>query len=145
MHPPRQHHNTATPPPDGTQDEPEGCTLAQYAEAKVLPVAALKLYGLSQITYQGAPAVRIPYRNRAGVDLTARFRTELHKRSDGTDNRFKWKSGSTTLLYGLWRLDAEQNAPSRVLVEGESDCHTLWYHGVSATRRTLTASSVSTW
>src|SRR5260221_362823 len=132
MHPPRQHHNTATPPPDGTQDEPEGCTLAQYAEAKVLPVAALKLYGLSQITYQGAPAVRIPYRNRAGVDLTARFRTELHKRSDGTDNRFKWKSGSTTLLYGLWRLDAEQNAPSRVLVEGESDCHTLWYHGVSA-------------
>jgi DNA primase len=29
----------------------------------------------------------------------------------------------------LWQLRAE---PAVVIVEGESDCHTLWFHGINA-------------
>jgi hypothetical protein len=40
---------------------PRGLTLAQYAEAKKLPLAFLQSLGLGDFTYLGAPAVRIPY------------------------------------------------------------------------------------
>jgi hypothetical protein len=112
----------------------EGCTLVAYAAAKRLPPSSLRMFGLSEITYQNAPAVRIPYRDRAGLDRSVRFRVEVAKRPDGTDNRFRWKSGSKMLLYGLWRLDAERDKKQSAiaLVEGESDCHTLWYHGFPA-------------
>lgn len=45
--------------------------------------------------------------------------------------RFSWKKGSKTILYGLWRL--KQYADDYVvLVEGESDAQTLWYYGIQA-------------
>ena len=31
--------------------------------------------------------------------------------------------------YGLWRLKEARNAGYIIIVEGESDCHTLWIHG----------------
>ena len=31
----------------------------------------------------------------------------------------------------MWRLDGAREAGYAVLVEGESDCHTLWHHGVA--------------
>ena len=52
-----------------------------------------------------------------------RFRIAL----DG--DRFRWKSGTKPCLYGLHRLAEAQKAGQVVLVEGESDCHTLWFHG----------------
>jgi hypothetical protein len=108
--------------------QPLACTLAAYAELKRLPEPFLKELGLSDISYQGAPALRIPYRDLGGTEPAVRFRTALLK-SEAGDNRFRWKSGSKPLLYGLWRLRPE---PSVVIVEGESDCHTLWYHGINA-------------
>lgn len=45
--------------------------------------------------------------------------------------RFVWKKGSKTILYGLWRLKNYSN-DYIVLVEGESDAQTLWYYGVQA-------------
>jgi hypothetical protein len=111
----------------------EGCTLAAYAEAKRLPSGFLKMCGLSEITYQNVPVVRIPYRDSAQLERSVRFRIEVSKRADGTDNRFKWKSGSKVMLYGLWQLAGERGRQSAIaLVEGESDCHTLWYHGLPA-------------
>lgn len=101
-----------------------GCTLAEYAEAKKLPVEFLKKLGLSEITYSNSPAVRIPYRDIDGEERAVRFR----KATDGPD-RFAWKKGSKPFLYGLWRLGAPDSV---VLVEGESDCHTLWHHEVPA-------------
>src|SRR5262245_14571473 len=53
-YPPRQHHNTATPPGQNGVPGP-GCTLAQYAEAKLLPAAALRMFGLTDAKYGGAP------------------------------------------------------------------------------------------
>ncbi len=57
-----------------------------------------------------------------------RFRTALFK-GESTDNRFRWRHGSTPCLYGLWELREQRDV---VLVEGESDTHTLWWHGIHA-------------
>jgi len=59
--------------------------------------------------------------------MAVRFRVSL----EGV-NRFKWRTGTKPCLYGLWRLDKAQQAGFVVLVEGESDCHTLWYHNIPA-------------
>src|SRR4030095_16368467 len=53
-------------------------------------------------------------------------------RTAAEDNRFRWKSGSKPFLYGLDRLQAGTDAGHVVLVEGESDAHTLWFHGIPA-------------
>jgi hypothetical protein len=110
---------------------PPSCTLEAYAEAKRLPVGFLRSLGLSDITYSGSPAVRIPYRDCEGQERAVRFRCALKKGARG-DDRFRWKSGSRSLPYGLWRLEGASEAGYAVLVEGESDCHTLWHHGVEA-------------
>ena len=101
--------------------QPHGCTLTAYAEAKKLPIEFLRSLGLTDITYAHATAVRIPYRDRTGAVTAARYRIAL----EGPD-RFRSKSSIKTSLYGLDRLTA---ADYVVLVEGESDCHTLWHHG----------------
>jgi hypothetical protein len=108
------------------------CTLEAYARAKRLPVDFLKSLGLSDVTYSGSPAIRIPYRDQEGQERAVRFRLALEKGEEG-DDRFRWRSGSNkTLPYGLWRLEGAREAGYVVIVEGESDCHTLWHHGVEA-------------
>lgn len=107
---------------------PPGCTQEEYAAAKGLPLDFLRSLGLSQISYsQGEPAVRIPYRDTEGVEKAVQFRIAL----DG-ENRFRWKSGSKPILYGLWRLDRAKAEGYVVIVEGASDCHTLWLHDLPA-------------
>jgi hypothetical protein len=83
------------------------------------------------MTYDRAPAVRIPYRDAAGTDAAVRFRVALQKSPDGGD-RFKWKSGAKVCLYGRDRLALARARDYVVLVEGESDCHTLWVQGEPA-------------
>lgn len=120
-------------PQEGERDAPNaGCALAAYAEAKRLPIGFLKMQGLSEFTYQGAPAVRIPYREASGVERSVQFRIALDKTAAG-DDRFRWKSGSKAINYGLWRLPAERERGDVItIVEGASDCHTLWFHGFAA-------------
>ncbi len=93
---------------------------------KALPVDFLKSLGLSQFTYDGKPAVRIPYFGTGGEEIAVRFRIALE------GDRFRWKSGTKPCLYGLDRLADARKAGMVVLVEGESDCHTLWFHGIPA-------------
>ncbi len=109
-----------------------GCTLAQYAAAKRLPVDALRGFGLHDLpSYDGAPAIRIPYGDGAGGVAAVRFRVALEKSPDGGD-RFKWKSGAKVCLYGRDRLTLARERAYCTLVEGESDCHTLWVQGEPA-------------
>lgn len=108
-----------------------GCTLQEYAEAKRLPPDFLRRLGLSEITYQGSPAIRIPYFVEGGQEARIRFRTGLHK-ADDADNRFRWKSGDKAMPYGLWKLEGARKAGHIAIVEGESDCHTLWLHELPA-------------
>jgi hypothetical protein len=103
-----------------------GLNLQQYAAAKQFPIEFLKGLGLSDITYLDAPAVRMPYLGIEGEVLGVRFRISL----DG--DRFRWKSGSKPHLYGLNRLSSASSSSYVVLVEGESDCHTLWFHDIPA-------------
>jgi hypothetical protein len=106
-----------------------GCTLAGYAQAKRLPIEFLRSLGLTEITYLGAPAIRIPYYGVSGGEAAVRFRTTLEK---AAPNRFRWRRGAKVCLYGLSRLVDARKVGFAVLVEGESDCHTLWLHGFSA-------------
>jgi hypothetical protein len=105
-----------------------GCTVEDYAKAKELPTSFLtKTMRLSDMHYVGAPAVRIPYMNECGEEVCVRFRVSL----DGSP-KIKTRRGDKHILYGLWLLDRIRSAGKIVLVEGESDTHTLWYHGFPA-------------
>ena len=119
------HGHTATKPTD------EPCNLENYAASKRLPISFLKRLGCQDFSYMGSPALRIPYQDENGVEVAVRFRTALHKGPEA-DDRFRWRKGSKALPYGLWRLDAAREAGYVVLVEGESDAQTLWYHGIPA-------------
>ena len=111
-----------------------GCTVEAYARAKGLPAEFLMELGLQDTRRPGGgpSAVRIPYFDTNGAEVAVRYRLALEKKRDGADNRFRWKSGSKPRLYGLDRLDRGHEAGWAALVEGESDCHVLWYAGVSA-------------
>lgn len=104
-----------------------GLTLAAYAKAKKLPLDFLQKLHLTEIAYFGAAAVRMPYLNEAGELVATRFRLSLKD-----EPRLVWKAGSKSCLYGLHRLEEARAKGSVVLVEGESDCHTLWFHNVPA-------------
>jgi putative DNA primase/helicase len=107
------------------------CNLENYAASKRLPVEFLKHLGLADRNYQGEPAVRIPYFDENGEEVAVRFRIALEKSEEG-DDRFRWRTGSKAQLYGLWRLEGIRRAGYVVLVEGESDTQTLWYHKIPA-------------
>ena len=115
---PLTNHSTAQPR--------SGLNLAQYAAAKGLPAEFLQTHGVSEVTYDGATAVRMPYLDANGRCLAVRFRIALE------GDRFRWKSGTGPCLYGLNRLAAARSAGHVVLVEGESDCHTFWFHDIPA-------------
>jgi hypothetical protein len=117
--------------PPKTAATVQPCTLENYAAAKGQPVEFLQKQGLRDQKYQGQPAVRISYREVDGSEVAVRYRTALEKSEEG-DDRFRWRTGSKAHLYGLWRLEGIRKAGYVVLVEGESDCHALWYHGISA-------------
>jgi MarR family len=104
-----------------------GCTLKEYSEEKKLPEGFLRGLGLKEITYSEKPAVRIPYPDEEGQESAVRFRVSV----DGAE-KFRWRSGDRPLPYGLKLLGEAREAGFVVLVEGESDCHTLWYHEIPA-------------
>jgi DNA-binding transcriptional ArsR family regulator len=104
-----------------------GCTLKEYSEEKKLLIDFLRGLGLKEVTYLEKPAIRIPYPDEEGQEAAVRFRTSL----DGTQ-KFRWRSGDKPFLYGLRLLGEARRAGYVVLVEGESDCHTLWYHEIPA-------------
>ncbi|MCL4534974.1 MAG: hypothetical protein M1370_07415 [Bacteroidetes bacterium] len=103
---------------------------------------------METVHIQGNPAVRIPYFDTDGVEVAARLRLTL----TGKD-RFRWRKGSKTTPYGLWKLgevlqccsvaagDNTPPPPFITLVEGESDAQTLWHYGIPA----LGAPGASTW
>ena len=104
-----------------------GCTLEAYAEAKGLPVDFLRSLGLTDAKYADMPSVRMPYASSDGQERAVRFRISLHG-----EDKFRWKQRSKLCLYGLTHLRTASELGYVVLVEGESDAATLWYHQVPA-------------
>ena len=112
---------------EGDARSDHGCTLKEYSVEKKLPIEFLRGLGLRDVTYQEKPAVRIPYPNEEGQEVGVRFRVSLD-----SAEKFKWRSGDKPGPYRL-RLPGEtHSARYVVLVEGESDCHTLWFHEIPA-------------
>jgi len=104
-----------------------GLSLDDYAKAKAIPIEFLKELELSDAKYRKVQAVRMPYLGADGEVLSVRFRLAM----TGT-NRFRWRSKDKAVLYGLWRLQLALKKGYVVLLEGESDCHTLWYNDIPA-------------
>src|ERR671911_1796419 len=132
--PARLHAQSENPHTNGQNERasgdarPEhGCTLKEYSEEKKLPEDFLRGLGLRDVTYLKKPAVRIPYPDEEGQETAVRFRVSL----DGPE-KFRWRSGDRPLPYGLRLLDEARAAGFVVLVEGESDCHALWFHEIPA-------------
>src|SRR5215211_1237001 len=104
-----------------------GCTLKEYSEEKELPEGFLRGLGLRDVTYFEKSAIRIPYPDEEGQEAAVRFRVSL----DGSE-KFRWRSGDKPFPYGLRLLEEARKVGSAVLVEGESDCHTLWFYEIPA-------------
>jgi len=103
-----------------------GVTLEDYAKEKALPLSFLQKLGITQIYLGKLPVVRIPYLDPTGVPLAVRMRVSLNG-----ETKFRWKTGSKPILYGLSRL-SQYRKKYIFLCEGESDAQTLWFHGIQA-------------
>lgn len=110
---------TATPPATSL-------TLSAFALAKGLPADFLADCGVEEdqrglvITYRlhdGSPALR------------QRRRTALAAKDGST---WAGPPGHPLVAYGLWRLDAAREKGELLLVEGETDALTAWYHNQPA-------------
>ena len=112
---PARRPRSVGPPP-----EPAAIGLAHLAAAKRLPVEFLRELGCDD----HGGGVRIPYHSEDGTLTSLRTRLAL------AGDRFRWRRGDHPLLYGLWRLGEIRKAGWVLLVEGESDCWTLWHHGL---------------
>jgi hypothetical protein len=113
-----------TPSENGSTDQP--ATLENYAAYVGLPIEYLKSLSLEQYYRLGKPAVRMPYLDEAGEEvLLVRSRVALTGKP-----KILTRKGDKHHLYGLWRLERTREAGYAVLVEGESDAQTLWFHGV---------------
>jgi len=107
--------------------QPRGLTLAEYAASKQLPDQLLRDLGLTEISYNGGRAVRIPYFDSTRREISVRLRI-----APTGEDRFRWKTGAKPTLYGLWRLQEARAAGFVVLTEGESDAQTLWLNDFPA-------------
>ncbi len=97
------------------------------AGAKRLPIDFLQSLGIGDTTYNRQSAVRIPYYSEEGQEGAVRFRLALSGAF-----RFKWRRGDKAMPYGLNRLAMIRKAGWVLIVEGESDCWTCWFHDIPA-------------
>lgn len=97
-------------------------TLEDYANEKNLKTEFLEELGLKN----GKNSVAIPYYNIDNSLLAIRYRNNPLNLP-----RFYWSKGAKTVPYGLWKIP-EFTEDYIVLVEGESDAQTLWYHNIQA-------------
>ena len=101
-------------------------TLVDLAMEKQLPWKFLFSLGVMEHPSGG---LQIPYHLPDGTQAPRhRIRTALVAKEGS-----RWSKGEGTIVpYGLDRLEEARKAGFLVLVEGESDCWTLWYHGIPA-------------
>jgi len=101
-------------------------TVAELAGDKKLPEEFLKGLGVvDQIDLFDKQIVRITYRRQDGsMAERQRIRSALKANKGST-----WSKGKGCMMpYGLWQLKMAVEAGYLVIVEGESDVWTLWYH-----------------
>jgi hypothetical protein len=116
----------------------QGVTVEQLAEEKKLAVKSLHKVGMFNLrsghNHDGRE-IGIPYWDIGeGPRVKARW---LRRRIALTDkDRFRWRKGDVAKhgkapLYGAWNLVGDK-PQQMLLVEGETDCVTLWINGFPA-------------
>jgi putative DNA primase/helicase len=114
-------------------------TLAELSADKGIPLDWLR----SQCYLDDAEAggVTIPY---FGDKLSQKVGTKRRTALKAKDGSY-WQKGKKLAAYGIWRLPFARGCGFLILVEGESDCWSLWYHdfpglgipGANAVKQTL--------
>ncbi len=102
----------------------DAISVEELAFAKRLPAELLLSLGVRPLEDGG---LGIPYRGADGEVLCMRRRTAVVAK-DGSS----WIAGTTPTVYGADRLAEAKTRGFVILVEGESDCWTLWHHGFPA-------------
>jgi len=93
--------------------------LQSLARYKDIPVTELESYGL----YDKGGEVKIPYYNMDGSVEAIR------RRLANTGDKFRTRKGDSITVYGRDKIPEYKEKFNHVtLVEGESDCWTLWHH-----------------
>ena len=95
-------------------------TIESYCQLKRFPVEFISGLGVRNF----GKGITIPYMDESGQVVCTRRRYANHM--------FSWKKGSKVNLYGLWFMQRIRELGYVILVEGESDSHTLWYHKIPA-------------
>lgn len=101
-------------------------TLEKYASEKKLSLDFLKSLGVTDTIYN---KITIPYYDEEKKVIATRYRN--NPLTSKKNERFSWEIGSITRPYGLWKLK-DYTKDYIVVVEGESDAQTLWFHGIQA-------------
>ena len=121
--------------PSGKESGPSYApySVEQYSFDKRLPVEFLEktCHASTQKERGGMTCLLMPYFTESKQDLNAR---NLAVRKRYGAKQFTWRKGSkgNICLYGEWRLPEIRKTGWAVLVEGESDTHSLWYMGIPA-------------
>jgi replicative DNA helicase len=100
-----------------------GFSVADYADRKKFTISHLERWGVKTVVGKfGDDVVAIPYRDSIGTLLRTKMRT--------ASKTFWHDDGTGSHLYGLELLANSDATAAVILVEGESDCHAAWHHGV---------------
>jgi len=105
-------------------------TVAELSADKALPIELLReCRVVDQTDFHDNAFVRFSYLLQDGsLAPRQRIRTALSAKEGST-----WSKGKEPLVpYGLWRLARAGELGYMVLVEGESDCLTLWHYELPA-------------
>lgn len=103
-------------------NELEPFSLDDYSQIKNLPNGFLSSLGLSDGMYFNTPCLKIDYQGINGEKLFSKYRFKA--------KNFRYDQGTQLNLYGLWKIEDFKKQGYVILVEGESDCHTGWHHGL---------------
>lgn len=101
---------------------PEPCSLGEIAQLKNLPIEFLHRLGV----HDDQGRIGIDYLGQSGSPLFTRHRPGREGR------KFDQPFGVKLAPYGLQKIEEAHARHSLILVEGESDCWALWYHGYPA-------------
>jgi hypothetical protein len=102
---------------------PEKVTLSALSNRTGLSVPYLESLGL----VKRGNTVLVPYYDKDKNHLYNKIRVQLSGRG-----KYRYERGAKSIPYGLWRLSDAHKIGGLVIVEGESDCWTLWKHDIPA-------------
>jgi len=100
----------------------EPLTLEMLAEEKQIPAEKLYDWHFREVPDKDTGkkiAIHYLTREKSVAKIQHRF-------GKNAESRFKWASGGKFILYGLWRISEWGTTDTVYLVEGTSDCITLW-------------------